>query len=292
MEQVLAPEALRKVPPEMATAVSLRATWSHCALERSRFGPVHLEGPGFAFHHLALVLSGEAARAGMEIDGRRDRAWFGPGALSVIAEGHDGAAWWDRPVESACFYFTQHALSAVLGRDVAQHQHDLRTEMIRNSPVVCRLLRHLHDDAMAGQPQGRLRGDTLFLALAAQLVLPAMFSHGPLLVTMADRRVRHALAYIHAHLSAPLSIDAIAAAAASSPFHLARCFRSAVGCSIWQYVLRERARLAAEMIRRDRMGLSQVARRSGFETYASFVSAVRREFGVAPAQLRETAVRR
>lgn len=106
------------------------------------------------------------------------------------------------------------------------------------------------------------------------------------MANIADRRVRHALAYIHAHLTEPLSFDAIAAAAATSPFHLARCFRSAVGCTIWQYVLRERARHAATLIRHGRRELSQIASDSGFETYASFVSAVRRVFGVAPAALR------
>lgn len=281
-----APEALRRVPPELDAAVSLRAAWSQCAMERSRFGPIHIDDPGMPFHHLGLVLAGEPTRMATRIDGRLETTTMGPGKVSAIAAGNAGISAWHGPLEMACFYFTDAALAAALGREVGRH-HAIRSSLLGASPIVALLLRALHDDAMAGQPHGRLRGDALFLALAGQLVLPSARSHEPLVASVADRRVRHALAYIHAHLADALTVEAIAFAAATSPFHLARCFRAALGCTLWQYVLRERARHAARLMQhRPRLALARIADESGFDTYASFVAATRAVFGVAPARLK------
>ncbi len=286
MTENLVPAALRKVPPWLEHAVSLRGIWSLCALERSRFGPVYLEGPGVPFHHLGLPLDEAPLKTGMRIDGHRHQAAMGRDEISVIAAGDSGAFWWDRPMESACFYFTDDALAAVLDRDVDERTHDIRSAINRYSPVIGHLLRALHADALAGQPHGRLVGDSIFTAVAAQLVPPGTVSHGPLRATVRDRRVRLALDYIHAHLADALDLQVIAAAAASSPFHLSRCFRAAVGCSIWRYVLRERARRASVLMKDASLTLGDVAQFSGFETYASFVAAVRREFRASPAVLR------
>ncbi len=154
--------------------------------------------------------------------------------------------------------------------------------------MVVRLLRALHADAANGCPHGALVGDSLFAALAAQLVPSSTLAHDALVATVGDRRVRRALEYIHAHLHGPMRVQEIADAAASSPFHLARCFRAALGCSLWHYVLRERARRAGVLMHRPGLSLAQVAGACGFETYASFVTAVRREFGVSPASLRSS----
>lgn len=286
MPDDLAPAALRKVPPWLQHAVSLRAAWSLCALELSRLGPVHLEGPGMPFHHLGLPLEEVPLKAGMRVDGRRSHASAGRDGINVIAAGDGGEFWWDAPVDSACFYFTSAALGAALGRDIGDQAHGVRSAVSLHSPVLCRLLRALHADARAGQPHGLLVGDTIFAALAAQLVPSGALAHGPLVATIGDRRVRRALEYIHAHLAVRLDVGSIAAAAATSPFHLSRCFRSAVGCSIWQYVLRERARHASMLMRNPDLHLADVSLRAGFETYASFAAAVRREFGVPPAGLR------
>jgi len=277
---------MSKIPPPMAQAVTLRGEWSLCAMDRSCIGPIRLQDPGSPFHHLGLPLDAAPLNVGMRIDGHRHQAGMGPDQIMVVAAGQDGEFWWDRPMDSACFYFTDDALAAALGRDITPAQHQLRSRLNLHTPVVARLLRALHADADSGHPHGALPGDTLFTALAAQWVTPNQLKHEPLAATVADRRVRHALAYIHAHLAEPIDLAAIAAAAATSSFHLSRCFRSAIGCSIWQYVLRERARQASALMRRPSLSLADIARDCGFDTYSSFSIALKREFGLAPAALR------
>lgn len=277
-----APVVLSRVPPDMRHLVSGRGDWTLCAMEHTRIGAIRFDDPGAPFHHLSLPLGGDLPRMGMQVDGRRYLAGWGRDTIGVIEAHAGGTTWWDGPFESACFYFTPQALATALGREV-DDAHAIRTTATRESPVIARLLRALHADAEAGQPHGTLVGDAIFTALAAQLVPGARTGAG---ARGADWRVRRALEYIHAHLAERLSIPAIAAAAATSPFHLSRAFRAALGWSIWRYVLRERARLAVTLMRDASLTLADVAQRSGFDTYAGFIAAVKREFGAAPAKLR------
>ncbi len=277
---------MSKIPPPMAQAVSLRGVWSLCAMDESCLGPIRLEESGAPFHHVGLPLDSAALTVGMRVDGHTQQRAMGPDRVMVIEARQQGAFWWNRPMYSACFYFSDASLAAALGRDIAPWQHGLRTRLELHAPVVARMLRALHADAAAGHPHGTLPGDTLFTALAAQWVAPGQLSHGPLVATISDWRVRRALAYIHAQISDVLTLDGIARAAATSAFHLSRCFRTAVGCSIWQYVLRERARQAVYLMRSSTLSQADIAERSGFATYSSFVAAVKREYGCSPAAIR------
>lgn len=282
----IAPAALSKIPPSMRRAVLCRGEWSLCAMDHSRLDPICIEDSGVPFHHLALPL-GTRPRLGMHVDGHRQRAEFAPDAVIVVEAEAGATTWWDDPFESACFYFTPDALESAIGRDVGPGTHRIRTTPNLHMPIAVHLLRALYADAAAGQPHGSLIGDSIFVALAAQLTAGSPITTAP---SRTDRRVRRALEYIHAHLTCEaLSIPSIAAAAATSPFHLSRVFRTALGCPIWQYVLRERARHARILMRDASLSLVDVSMAAGFETYSSFASALRREFGCTPGALRARA---
>ncbi len=280
------PAQMRKVPPDMADAVLRRGEWSLCAMEHSRIGPVHFDAPGAPFHHLALPLEPVPLRFGLGIEGRHQHGRNAPDILTMIEAGVGGMTTWDGTYESACFYFTSESLAVALARDIEGSACAIHTRVDLHAPALARLLHALHADAVAGQPHGMLVGDSIFVALATQLVPDGERRRIRIRSDARDWRVRRALEYIHAHLADALDIVSIAAAATTSPFHLNRAFRIAVDCSIWQYVLRERARYAAALMRDRRLTLMQVAQCSGFETYASFIASVRREFGVSPAKLR------
>lgn len=286
----LLPAQMRKVPPDMADHLLRRGEWSLCAMEHSRLGPVRFEAPAVPFHHLALPLERVPLKFGLQVEGRRHYGRNAPDTLTIIEAGVGGTTMWDAVYESACLYFTTQALCLALGRDVEDAAHRISTRIELHAPALARLLHALHADAAVGQPHGALVGDAIFVALAAQLVPdrapPRAYSrpHAP------DWRVRRALEYIHAGLTGTLDLASIAAAAATSPFHLNRTFRATLGCSIWQYVLRERARCAIALMHDPRLSLGDVAHQAGFETYASFIAAVRGAFGQPPARLRRALI--
>ncbi|MFT3757123.1 MAG: AraC family transcriptional regulator [Pseudoxanthomonas sp.] len=271
-----APIVLSKLPPPL---VQRRGEWSLCAMEQSCIDALSIGEPGAPFHHISLPL-GSPPEIGFHIDGRRGRFDPGPDRLMVFEACADGKAWWNGVYASACFYFTPQAMQVALGSEVRASLH---TRASLHAPVAAQLLRALHADAQAGQPHGALVGDAIFTALAAQFVPGVKMGTGP---RDDDWRVRRALEYIHAHLHEALDLPAIASAAATSLFHFSRAFRAAMGCTPWQYVLRERARNAVALMRDHRVSLVQAAQRAGFETYASFIASVKREYGVTPAKLR------
>ncbi|MBB3172643.1 AraC-like DNA-binding protein [Endobacter medicaginis] len=253
-------------------------------MEHSRIGAIAFDAPAAPFHHLALPLEPVRLRFGLRVDGRQEFGRNAPFMLTAITAGTGGLTSWDGAYESACFYFSDASLGAALGRDDIDGARLLRTRAELHAPELTVLLHALHADAAAGQPHGRLVGDSVFVALAGRLA-PEIRRAG-MRVRGEAGRVARALQFIHAHLTDVLDLAAIADASATSPFHLARLFRAALGCSIWQYVLRERARLAVFLMRDPAQGLASIAQTAGFDTYAGFIDAVRREYGESPGRLR------
>ncbi|WP_082337045.1 helix-turn-helix domain-containing protein [Porphyrobacter sp. AAP60] len=280
--------ALRRIPQEMQDAVLHRGQWSLCAMEHSLIGAVHLTDPGAPFHHFGLCMGSAPVRAGMSGDGRPLGAALARGDMAVIEAGVGGTSWWDTPFESACFYFTDESLALALGRDVDPGGHLVRSAMGFRSSNIRRLLETLQADAAAGQPHGALVGDAVFVALASALVVPEHDWACRAQPGTPDWRVRRALEYIHAHLTEPMTIPEIAAAAGTSPFHLNRQFRVVMGTSLWRYILHERARVAFDLMQDSGLSLTVVSAAAGFETYTSFIDATRSRFGLLPSKLRRT----
>lgn len=272
-----------RIPPSMQDAVLRRGEWSLCTMEHSFIGAVHIEDPGAPFHHIGLSLGRLPARMGIDADNRRSATNGARDCISMIEAGVAGTSWWSEPLEAACLYFMPEALTAVLGED-GNHRQAVRTTASLHSPVVSRLVHALYADATRDQPHGTLVGDAIFVTLAAALSNRSW--RGRAEPGSKDWRVRRGLEYIHAHLVENLNIVAIASAAGTSPFHLSRQFAAALGLPIWQYVLRERARYALALMADREQSLLQVSNAAGFDTYASFIAAVRAEFGCAPSVLR------
>lgn len=272
----------RPPPGGIHNSIVTAGDWTFCRMEHTRMGAVSIRDQPAPFHHLALPLDSTPSM-GIRLEGRVMKPDFGSDEILAVEANADGHVWWDDTFESACFYFMPDAIGAALGRPVSRGHQQVHTTASLKSPIITHLLRALHADAVAGQPHGRIVGDGLFTALAAQFVDRNRLLEGP---SGADWRIQRALDYIHAHLAEEIDLVTIAAASATSPYHLSRCFRAAVGCTIWRYVLQQRARLAANLMRQSELSLTQIAFASGFETYSSFVAAVRQEYSMTPGDLR------
>ena len=284
----LSPAQMRKLPPEMSHALLGRGEWSFCAMEHSRIGAVEFDAPGTPFHHIALPIERVPLKFALKMDGRAQLGRNAPDVLTVIEAGAGGITTWDDTYESACFYFTTSALGAALGRDITEDQHAVRTKVELHAPVLVRLMNALLADVEAGQPHGHLVGDSIFVAMAGHLVPEGEHRRAPRRSSGEMPRVRRALEFIHQHLVGRLSIASISEAASTSPYYLNHAFRSALGCSIWQYVLKERATYALALMRDPRLSLAQVSQLAGFDTYASFISSTRRTFDRTPQMIRST----
>jgi AraC-like DNA-binding protein len=280
--------SLSRVPPWFRHTISRRGEWKLCALERSCFGPMHDPTPEVPFHHLGVRLDHAPLKMGWILDGRRADTNLPFDHVSVIPAGASLRSWWNRPTDFACLYFRPEALTAAVGEEMAStSRYEIRPALSVESPTICNLVRALHVDAAAEHPYGKMAGDAIFIRLASLLV-----SDGRILQErgyrdgIGDWRIRRALEYIHTNLYTEMDLFGIAAASETSPFHLSRLFRKAVGCSPWQYVSRMRVQIAMGLMRDGSLSLTQISTMSGFESYSTFATTFKASRGVAPAHFR------
>ena len=91
--------------------------------------------------------------------------------------------------------------------------------------------------------------------------------------------------YILAHLDEPIEVAVLAGIAARSPFHFTRLFTQSVGLTPHRYVVHLRLRRAVELVRDGRLGLAEIAARTGFADQSHLSRWVRRVHGVSLTQL-------
>ena len=122
-------------------------------------------------------------------------------------------------------------------------------------------------------------------ALAAQLVR-SFSSAPPATATIADRRLKRVVAYIEDNIAEDLSLNAMAAVAAMSPYHFARAFKAATGASPLQFVINARIERARVMLKSTRLSIFEVAFRVGYGDPGHFSRHFKSRVGTTPGAYR------
>ncbi|WP_325895123.1 AraC family transcriptional regulator [Grimontia sp. NTOU-MAR1] len=110
---------------------------------------------------------------------------------------------------------------------------------------------------------------------------------------IAPRRHGHRLnidiidLYIRQHISRKISVSQLAGSVflAGSQFH--QLFKSQIGMTPHQYVLKKRFELAQELLSTSELNLAQISDSCGFASQSGFTSAFTRAFGVSPSRFRQ-----
>jgi len=101
------------------------------------------------------------------------------------------------------------------------------------------------------------------------------------------KKVQPVLAFAAAHLDEDVSLDALAAQARLSRFHLHRVFSAAAGETPKQFTLRLRLGRSAAMLLVGNDSVLDVALSCGFQSHEAFCRAFRSRFGMSPSAYRE-----
>jgi len=161
------------------------------------------------------------------------------------------------------------------------------------------------------QPESTLMGrfprdplwiDVTALQLIADTLESAFARHG-MASTPASRRrdgteadhadrVETAKTYLASRISERVTLDDVARAVGSSPFHLARVFQQRTGAPLHRYLTRLRLRASLERLADGANDLTALALELGFSSHSHFTDSFRREFGRAPSEVRRVVSRR
>jgi AraC family transcriptional regulator len=143
--------------------------------------------------------------------------------------------------------------------------------------------------AVAAEARDRLAAEETTLGLVRAIAGDfGLARHDRRAATPARRRVNRARAFIAATPAADHGLEAVAAAAACSPFHLARLFKRETGMTVRQYRLRLRLAIALEELAGGAADLSALAVRTGFSDHSHMTGSFRKVFGATPSALRES----
>jgi AraC-like DNA-binding protein len=104
-----------------------------------------------------------------------------------------------------------------------------------------------------------------------------------------ERRISDAIRLIEQSAQDAIPLSDLAARVAMSPYHFLRTFRSVVGLTPHQFVLRTRLHEAAVSLRRSDDSISTIAFASGFNDLSTFNRRFRRFMGESPGAYRTRA---
>jgi AraC-like DNA-binding protein len=138
--------------------------------------------------------------------------------------------------------------------------------------------------------------DQLFVESLGQAIViklmrhfsPAAAVEAPHTSGLSRERLRRLVEYVDAHLGDELTLDALAAVACLSPYHLSRSFRRAMGVGLHRYVVQRRIERARRLVLETDLSMAAIAWTVGFESQAAFTKRFRHEIGQTPSHLRRT----
>jgi AraC family transcriptional regulator len=181
---------------------------------------------------------------------------------------------------------------AELLRAVAGEEPDLQpSAAARDGTVlaVCSVLKQAH---LAGLVLSDMAASTLAHRLAGHLLAhycgPRYRPERP--PGQLDRKmVDQVTEYVDAELSGTLTLDRLGQVAGLSPFHFARAFKTTTGLSPHRFVMARRMHRATLLLTGTAMPVPQIAAAVGLSNVSYFRRLFRREVGLLPGEVRETA---
>jgi AraC family transcriptional regulator, transcriptional activator FtrA len=138
-------------------------------------------------------------------------------------------------------------------------------------------------------------GTEVATRVARDLVIPlhrpggqAQYIETPVPVLDSGDLLADTISWLQAHLDQPVTIEDLAARAAMSPRTFARRFLASTGATPFQWVVRERVRLAQRLLETTGLPIEAVARKSGFSTADNLRKHFSRALRTTPQAYRRT----
>jgi LacI family transcriptional regulator len=268
----------------------------------------HLLGRGyrnlttFRFDSWGAMRERRFREVAAQLGANLEPGWWSDAATEACREEHPAAIMaWLSGLKKPCAIF---ALCDVWARMVARYARaaqlrvpeDIALIGVDNDAFECEIASPpLSSVAVPWRSVGEAAAHLVQLGLHGTPIAGRRVLIGPLDVVVRrssdafainDWLVSKALAWIHGHADARLTVPMIAKAIRVSRRRLERQFRLKLGRTVVEEVRRTRVELARGLLRSTELPLPEIAKRSGFTNPALLNVAFRREVGVPPGAYR------
>jgi transcriptional regulator of acetoin/glycerol metabolism/AraC-like DNA-binding protein len=105
---------------------------------------------------------------------------------------------------------------------------------------------------------------------------------------LAPGALRRVTEYIDSHLCEDVALETLAAHAGLSTYHFARAFKQSVGMPPHRYLLQQRIKKAAELLKQTEQPLTAIAQSLGFADQSHFSRSFHWLVGLAPSEFRRS----
>lgn len=262
-----------------ASVVALRARFFSCPPEWT------LPLRTLPNYQLWLVTGGDAV---LSYSGQEFSVTTGDVVVVPPSQPHWGSHRVDRPLHCYVLHFLVRVLGAAAPGVLTRLPHAYRAST-ETYQQLCTSAEEACTELTTGQV-----GNTLFANAAVTRVV------GLLLRASADNHtddpaigpntrvasVAGVLQYVSTHYAQQLTLAELSSIAHTSPTHLCRVFRAAVGLSPFQYLQRYRIWRAKDLLDVADCTIAEVARQTGFPDSSYFTRIFHRFEGMSPTQYR------
>lgn len=258
-------------------------------IEEAPFEAVETPVPHpFLIYHLYHPTEVTRKVAGM----RAERALIGPRRICVTP-GETAVRWQHRGhPEILQIYLRQSAYAAAVnemyGVEVSA------AEIVPRFAILDPLLEELALTVASALRDGSVR-DGLYIDTLAQMIIVHLARNhssqsrtapAPLVNGLPTWKIRRLIDFIEENLDRDLTLEALASEVDISPLYLPRAFKSAVGQSTHQYVLRRRVERARKLLQTSDIPIAEIALSSGFSSQSHLSNWFLKLIGVSPAAYR------
>ncbi|WP_042286107.1 GlxA family transcriptional regulator [Citrobacter sedlakii] len=138
-------------------------------------------------------------------------------------------------------------------------------------------------------------GSVVANQIARRMIVPphreggqAQFIAQPVPKTTRDARINGLLDYLRQTIRDPHDLDSLASRVMMSRRTLTRHFMKATGCSVAEWLIRERLRLSQTLLESSQLPIERIASEVGFQSAVTWRQHFKSHFGVSPAEWRKT----
>jgi AraC family transcriptional regulator len=288
------PELLVR-PPLLS---SFQSSWQSIQLAHFRQTSINLPELSSAQDMIIIPVCGQGFDYEMTLEGRLHKIShhqkdIANGCIQVMPADLPHSLYSSSTVEWIHCYLEPRFLSQIAYETVNPDRVGLLPALKKADPLIFQIGLSLRSCLEQDGIGNRFYADSMATALSAQL-LRHYSTRKPRLQAYEDglssQKLGQAIDYIRTHLSADLSLSAIATELEMSQYYFCRLFKQSTGISPHQYLMQQRLEKAKTLLRQQlssKRTITCIAIECGFANQSHFARYFRQQMGMSPTQFRE-----